>query len=240
MAEIIPAILPRDYEDLKNKIALVRNVCKLVQVDICDGVLVKSVTWPFISKSAGGGDLLNNNLDENFIRIFNEREGMPFWEDIDFELDLMVVDAVENFDIYTKLGPKRMIFHLEAVGDLTEFKNFLEGIDNYIRDTIDFGVAISPNMDTSQVLPLVNSVDFVQVMGVDHEGLQGEDFDPKCLEHIKILKEKFPDLIISVDGGVNLETAKVLIDNGVDRLVAGSAIFHTNDIIDTMEQFREL
>lgn len=105
MIEIIPAILPKNYEDMKNKIALVRGVVPFVQIDICDGSFVQNKTWPF---STGGAS------DYNFQNILNEREGMPFWEDIDFELDLMVSDAVENFDIYTKLGPKRIIFHIEA------------------------------------------------------------------------------------------------------------------------------
>ncbi|KKP76359.1 MAG: hypothetical protein UR72_C0002G0005 [Parcubacteria group bacterium GW2011_GWC1_35_21] len=125
MIEIIPAILPKNYEDLKNKIALVRGIVPVVQIDICDGIFVPSKTWPF---STGGAE------DYNFHRILNEEEGMPFWEDIDFEFDLMVVDAVKNFDLYTKLGAKNIIFHLEAVGDLKEFKNFLEGIDMYIRE----------------------------------------------------------------------------------------------------------
>ena len=48
MTEIIPAILPKNYEDLKNEIALVRGVVPLVQVDICDGIFVKNKTWPFL------------------------------------------------------------------------------------------------------------------------------------------------------------------------------------------------
>src|SRR3989344_2353110 len=162
------------------------------------------------------------------------------WEDIDFELDLMVSDAVQNFDVYTKLGPKRIIFHLEAVGIVEEFQHFLEGIDNYIRDSIQIGVAISPNTVTTKIFPLINYIDFVQVMGIDHEGMQGEEFDEKCLEHIKTLKEKFPDLIISVDGGVNFETAEEILDAGADRLVIGSAIFNTDDIIGTIENFRQI
>ena len=237
MAEIIPAILPRNYEDLKNKIALVRGHVPIVQVDICDGIFVKNMTWPFPD-------------DQHFAAILGEQEGMPFWEDIDFELDLMVADAVENFDIYTKLGPKRIIFHLEAVGlvrgrstaegSLEEFKHFLEGIDTYIRDSIQIGVAISPNTVTTKIFPLINYIDFVQVMGIDHEGGQGEEFDEKCLEHIKTLKEKFPDIIISVDGGVNFETAPKILDAGAERLVIGSAIFNTDDIIGTIENFRQI
>src|SRR3989338_8655527 len=169
MANIIPAILPKNYEDLKNKIALVRGVVPIVQVDICDGIFVKTATWPFSSraKSRNEVEFLNNDLDEHFRRILNEEEGLPFWEDIDFELDLMVANAVENFDVYIKLGPKRIIFHIEAQeiqSDLKEFQHFLEGIDTYIRDAIQIGVAINSKTQVEQIFSLVNFVDFVQCM----------------------------------------------------------------------------
>jgi len=244
MNEIIPAVLPKNYEDLKNKIALVRGTVDLVQVDIVDGVFVKNLTWPFLSKKEeDGSSFLGNNLDKHFIKILNEQEGMPFWEDIDFELDLMVTDAVEDFNIYTKLGPKRMIFHIEAKEiqeDIEGFRDFLEGVEMYVRDSIQMGVAISPDMPIEKVFPFISCVDFVQVMGIVHEGVQGEKFDERCLEHIKTLKEKFPDVIISVDGGVDFESAPLLIDAGVDRLVVGSAIFNTDDIIGAVEEFKNL
>ncbi len=239
MAEIIPAILTKSYEDLKNKIALVRGVVPVVQVDICDGNFVPSITWPFFART-DDDNFLENDLDQHFKAILNEQEGLSFWEDIDFELDLMVVNAVENFDIYTKLGPRRIIFHLEAVGDLEEFKHFLEGIDNYVRDVVEIGVAMAPTTPVEQIFPLVNSCDFVQVMGIDHEGKQGEAFDKKSLEDIKKIKEKFGDVIISVDGAVDFETAPALIDAGADRLVIGHAIFNTDDVIGTIEKFRSL
>ena len=232
--EIIPAILPKNYEDMKNHIALVRGVVPLVQIDICDGDFVKSTTWPF---STGGAS------DYNFQNIMNEQEGMPFWEDIDFELDLMVSDAVTNFDIYTKLSPKRIVFHIEAEEirrDIEEFKNFIEAIDPYIRDSIEIGVAINTTTKVEEISPLVNSVDFVQCMGIEHVGFQGQEFDEKVLSHIKTLKEKYSDLIISVDGAVNSENASALLDAGATRLVIGSAIFNTSDIIDTIESFKNL
>lgn len=242
MTEIIPAILPKNYEDLKNKIAFVRGVVDIVQVDICDGVFVKNITWPFFSKSTskGGESFWDNNFDEHFRRILNEEEGMPFWEDIDFELDLMVANAVENFDIYTKIGPKSIIFHLEAVGDLQEFQNFLEGIDMYVRDSIKIGLAISSNTPIEQIFSLINCIDFVQCMGIEKIGFQGQAFDERVFKNINKLKEKFPDVIISVDGGVNFETAPLLISAGADRLVIGSAIFNTDDIIDTVERFKQI
>jgi ribulose-phosphate 3-epimerase len=227
MIEIIPAVLPKNYEDLKNKIALVRGVAPIAQIDICDGNFVKNITWPYPN-------------DDHFNRILNEQEGLPFWEDIDFELDLMVANAVENFDIYTKLGARRLVFHIEAVGNLESFRDFLEGIDTYVRDVVEIGVAISPTTPVEQIFPLVTYVDFVQVMGIDHEGFQGEEFDERCLDHIKTLHEKYPDLVISVDGAVDFETAPALVSAGASRLVSGSAIWNSDDIISTIEQFQNL
>ena len=242
MIEIIPAVLAKNYEDLKNKIALVRGIVPVVQIDLCDGVFVQNKTWPF---STGGGN------DINFRAILNEEEGMPFWEDIDFELDLMVADAVENFDIYTKLSPKRIVFHLEAVGlvprspqgevgDLDEFKDFLEGMDVYVRDAIQIGLAVNIETPIEKIFPLVNLADFVQCMGIEKIGLQGQDFDEKVLNQIKSLKEKFPDLIISVDGGVNFETAPALISAGATRLIVGSLILKSTDIRETISELEKL
>lgn len=239
MIEIIPAVLPRDYEDLKNSVSLVRDIVPIVQIDLCDGVFVKTVTWPFLSR-AQSRDMLSFDLDEHFRKILNEEEGMPFWEDIEYELDLMVSDAVENFDLYTKLSPKRIIFHLEAVGDLEEFKNFLEGIDVYIRDAIEIGIAINNSTSVQDIFPLVNHVDFVQCMGIAEIGFQGQEFDERVLEQIKSLKEKYPDLIISVDGGVNFNNAKELYNAGASRLVSGSTIFKSEDIKETISELKYL
>lgn len=227
MIEIIPAVLPKDYEELKNKVALVRGVVPIVQIDLCDGSFVSSRTWPFSSEGFH---------DFNFLKILNEEEGMPFWEDIEFELDLMVADAVENFDIYTKLSPKRIVFHLEAVGDQDEFKHFIEGIDVYVRDAIEIGVAINTTTPIEKIFPLVNQIDFVQCMGIEHIGFQGEPFDERVLENIKILKEKYPDLIISVDGGMNYETVAKVFEVGASRAVVGSTIFKSENIIEIIKE----
>ena len=239
MAEIIPAILPKNYEDFKNKVALVRGVANTVQVDICDGVFVSSITWPFLSKS-DEESFLENSFDAHFLNILNEQEGMPFWEDVYFELDLMVRDSVENFDIYIKLGARRIIFHIEAVGDLEGFRNFLEGIDTYVRDSIEIGLAINPATPLSELLPLVPSLDFVQCMGNDKIGYHGVELDEQIYEKIKTLRKKYPDLPIAVDIGVSEDTVPLLVAAGATKLVAGSAIFNTDDIIGTIEKLKNL
>ena len=111
MREITPAILEKDFGEIKNKLTFLRGRVKCAHLDIQDGTLTENPTWPFAS---GGFE------DADFIRIINEEEGMPYWDELDFDLDLMVSNAVENFALYMKLGPKRIIFHLMAQKNLEE------------------------------------------------------------------------------------------------------------------------
>lgn len=231
MIDIIPAVLEKDYESMKNKISLIRGVAPVVQIDLCDGIFVPTKTWPF---PTGGFQ------DTKFLRIINEEEGMPFWQDIEFEFDLMVSDAIENFAIYTKLGPKRIIFHVESVGNLDEFKDFLEGMDVYIRDAIEIGIALKPSTPNEKIFSLVNYIDFIQCMGNDKIGEQGMELDEKVYEKIKELREKYPDLPIAVDIGVDENTAPLLVEAGVTKLVAGSMIFKSDDIREVINYLENL
>jgi ribulose-phosphate 3-epimerase len=227
MTEIIPAILPKSYEDLVEKLKTARGLVPVVQVDLCDGRYVDNKTWPW---SEGG-------TDEHFKRILNEEEGMPFWEDLDFELDLMVSDAVENFDLYMKLGARRMIFHLEAMENVEEFREFVEGIDNFVRDCVEIGVAVLPTTPMEKISKVVSIVDFVQVMGIERIGFQGEEFSDEAYGQIKKLKEKDPDLVIACDGGINQNNAAKILESGASRLAIGSAIWNSDDIIGAIEEF---
>ena len=232
MIEVIASVLPfKTFEELKNKVATLRGVVSTIQIDFCDGVFVPSQTWPFIS---GGFD------DYEFQKIMNEEQGLPFWDEFDFELDLMVADAVENFDIYMKLGAKRMIFHLEAMESLEDFRNFLEGIDLYVRDNIQFGIAFKPSMPLENVFPLISLVDFVQCMGNDKIGISGVALDERVYDRIKLLREKYPDLPIEVDIGITEQTAPLLVQAGATKLITGSLLFISHDKIGLVEKFREL
>lgn len=233
MREIVPAILEKDFNEIKNKLTFLRGRAKTVSIDFCDGVFVPSQTWPF---ATGGFE------DFNFRKIINEEEGLPFWEDFDFEFDLMVSDAVENFDIYMKLGPKRMIFHLGAQKNLDEFENFLESLDMYTRDNTEIGLAFRPSDDLEVVSRISHKVDFLHFMGSDRVGLQGGGvaFDERTLENIKFLKEKLPGIVVSVDIGINLENAQTILNTGADRLSVGSSIWKSGDPIGALENFQSL
>lgn len=232
MIEVIASVLPfRTYEELKNKIGSLRGIVSTIQIDFCDGIFVQSKTWPF---TAGGFD------DYDFQNIIKEEQGLPYWQDFDFEFDLMIADAVENFDTYIKLGPKRMIFHVEAMKNLEDFRNFLEGIDMYIRDNIEIGIAFKPSQPLENIFPLIPYVDFVQCMGNDKIGFGGVELDEKVYERIEILREKYPDLPIEIDIGVNEETAPLLVEAGATKLITGSVLFNSDDKLGLIERFENL
>jgi len=228
MTEVTPAVLVKDFEELKEKLSKFVNITKMVQIDICDGKFVPSVSWP-----------MGRNDEESVQTILDEEEGMPYWEQLDFEFDLMVLNAHKQFDFFTRLGAKRIIFHLEAETE-SSFKEFLESLDPYFKDNIDIGIAINTGTDIKKLEPFINCVDFVQCMGIERIGFQGEPFDERVLGQIKDLRLKYPELKISVDGSVNENTAPLLIKAGANRLVIGSLLLQSYDIRETIREFERL
>ena len=228
MIEIIPAILVKDFSELNEKLAKFVNISSIVQIDMCDGVFVSSVSWPM-----GKGD------EESVQSILDEEDGLPFWNNLDFEFDLMVINAHKKFDFFARLGAKRIVFHLEAETEI-DFKEFLESLDPYFKDNINIGIAINTTTNINKLEPFINYIDFVQCMGIAHDGHQGESFDERALKQIKDLRLKYPELIISVDGAVNENTAPMLIEAGANRLVIGSALLQSYDIRETYKEFESL
>ncbi|KKW10400.1 MAG: hypothetical protein UY50_C0035G0012, partial [Parcubacteria group bacterium GW2011_GWA2_49_9] len=75
---IVPAIIPKDFSDIAEKLELVKGTAHSVQIDIADGKFAPNKTWPYIGDH---GEMTG---------ILREEEGLPFWKDFDFEFDLMV------------------------------------------------------------------------------------------------------------------------------------------------------
>lgn len=228
MTEVIPAVLANNINDLRQKIANVVNIAKIVQIDICDGRFVESQSWPMRKD-----DIVSTSL------ILEEEEGLPYWENLDFEFDLMVKDAIKQFDFFVRLGAKRIIFHLEAE-EKNNLKDFINSIDPYTRENLEIGIAINTTTEIGALFPFINSIDFVQCMGIEHIGFQGEPFDEKVLDQIKNLREKYSDLIISVDGSVNEDTAPKLVKAGANRLIVGSVLMRSFDVKETMRELESL
>lgn len=228
MTEVTPAVLAEDFSGLNEKLAKFVNITKMVQIDVCDGKFVPSISWPM-------GQRDNGSIE----RILNEEEGLPFWEQLDFEFDLMVLNAHKNFDFFARLGVKKIIFHLEAETE-DSFKEFLESLDPYFKDNIEIGLAINTTTDIKKLDQFINHVDFIQCMGIENIGFQGEPFDEKVLNQIKEIRGKYPEIKISVDGSVNENTAPLLVKAGANRLIVGSALMQGCDIREKIKEFENL
>ena len=127
MIEIIPAILPKDLEDLRDKMAQVSGIAPLVQIDVCDGKFVPSKSWPYVK----GG------MDE-FSRIIAEDEGFPFWDSLDLEIDLMVRKPEEVVDGWIRAGAKRLVLHIESAPKTSRRVWYSQGRKFWLGDWCGF------------------------------------------------------------------------------------------------------
>lgn len=244
--KITPAILPKTHEDLKQKISAVLGAVDMVQIDMCDGTFSDTITWPFYAKIKKKGSEADEEddglfgIDQHAQAILDEQEGLPYWEKMNFEFDLMVSDGIKHFDSYLKMGPTSIVFHLKKDDDKAQFSEFLEAIDIYTREQTKIGIAIETTDTIADFSSIISHVDFVQCMGIETIGYQAQPFDERVLEQIQTLRQMFPDIDISVDGGVNFDTAEELIAAGVTRLVIGSAIYNTMDPGEAIKEFESL
>ncbi|MDO8564862.1 MAG: hypothetical protein Q7R88_02610 [bacterium] len=243
MTDILPAILPKNFAELQEKLGRVKGLADGVQIDICDGRFVPSKTWPYVFSSSppsrGGvpsprGGVVGEAIaekDPNFQAIVNEKEGFPFWDSFDFEFDLMVHEPEGVIGDYVKAGASRIVLHVESTKVLSE-------IIHEWQHSVILSLAASIETPLSVFADFAHHVKDFQLMGIAKIGAQGQAFDERVIERVRELKKLYPEHTITVDGGVSLETALSLLDAGATRLVVGSALFKSENIADTIEQLK--
>lgn len=241
MTEIIPAIMPDSFDDLEYKASLVAQYVSLVQIDVMDGKFVKSRSWPYFS-----GDQFSFNA------LLEESEGLPFWDSLDYEVDLMITKPEETIDDWITAGAKRLIVHIESTEKMQDIINSINSRfafpETYgsspargeAKRDVELGIAINVDTSISSIVGYLEDIDFVQFMGIQTIGLQGQPFDERVLDKIREFHNAHPEIIISVDGGVNFDTAPALIEAGVKRLVSGSTIFDGDNIPNAIEHFKRI
>jgi ribulose-phosphate 3-epimerase len=236
--EIIPAILPKDFFELEEKANLVRSFVKRIQIDVCDGQFTSTPSWPY------------KKHDDNFEKIVSQEEGLPGWQDVGFEIDMMVSQPDQIIDEWISAGVDRIVLHVEsgikgkdAVNDKAVLLQNNPIISKTIKDIagrVDIGLALNINTPIEVLNNYKDDIQFVQCMGIDNVGYQGQSFNPAVIDKIAKIKSIYPNLMISVDGGVSLDNARDLVDAGADRLVVGSAIFDSDNFADAIHNFKTL
>lgn len=223
---VIPAINATDFEAVRKQIETAANFFPLVgelppevlekegwiHLDIVDGKFAPNITW---GKAGDLGQLTTNNLQ------------------LKFEAHLMVVKPELEIEAWLENGIKRIIVHLEAMSDP------LFILDTCRKYDAQAGLSINPATSIEKLIPHIKNFKFIQILGVP-PGLAGQKFDKKVLEKIKFLRKNYKDVIIEVDGGINLETAKLARKAGADIIVSASYIFRSKDPKKAFEELQKI
>ena len=131
-----------------------------------------------------------------------------------------------------RVGGAIMTVHYEACTHL------------HCSDTCSRQYRVSLNLTLKSLLEdIIEDVDLVLLMSVN-PGFGGQKFIPRILDKVRDLKEMIArrnsHAVIEIDGGVNLDTGRQLVEAGADALVAGSFVFHSDNPIDTIARLKQL
>lgn len=214
--EIVPAVLPKNFKDLEKHLRLIRGAVQVAQIDIVDGIFAHNRTWPYRDGS-------------QFATIVEQEHGLPFWEEIDFQFDLMIDHPENRVMDYVHAGATHIILHAHSNGALAAFEKLIGLREESGAFSVKAGLALLPSAQPEELEPFEAQFDFVQVMGISRVGFQGEPFDKHAIYLLERMRKRYPELIIQVDGGVSMENVNALAKAGANRLVVGSAIFKQDD-----------
>lgn len=235
--EIIPAIMVNKYKDLVSHANRIVNLVSWVQIDVMDGRFTDSISWPYTKGSKYFEDILNGN------------EGLPHWEDLNYSVDLMVNDPYTEAPKWLAAGVSRIIIHWGSLFKIKENranKNPVDLINTLIQGGVEVCIAKAPHDDIFEIEEFLSNfsngeISSIQFMGIDRVGYQGEPFVESVFDDVEKFHKKHPEIKISIDGGINLETAKEFAKLGVSRLVSGSFIFSNEDgVKEAIQKLKEV
>jgi len=206
---ISPSLLSADFGNLQAACEMINaSEAEWLHIDVMDGSFVPNISFGFPVMEAAK-KYCTKPLD----------------------VHLMIVHPEKYISRFAKAGAGILTFHYETVD------NPLEVIELIKAEGVKVGITINPDVAVSVLEPYVDKVDLVLLMTV-FAGYGGQKFIEESYERIKELKEiiqrKNAHCIIEVDGGINVQNASKLFENGVTALVAGNAVFNTPDPIETI------
>ena len=146
------------------------------------------------------------------------------------DVHLMIDQPERYIDEFRSAGSDWITIHVEASRDVAATLR-------HIKDTkAKAGLSIRPKTPVEELKPYLSDVDLILIMSVE-PGFGGQSFMPETMEKVRYLKSNFKG-ILSVDGGINAETASVALKAGTNLLVAGTAVFGQKDRKAAIESLR--
>lgn len=154
-----------------------------------------------------------------------------------FDVHLMILEPEKYAEEFKEAGADSLTVHIEACVHLHRNIQQIKSLG------MEAGVAINPHTPVSFLQDIIHDIDMVCVMSVN-PGFGGQSFIPHSIQKIKDLKSlitnKNASAKIEVDGGVSLKNAREILDAGADILVAGNAVFGSENPTETIRLLKEV
>ena len=201
---VAPSILAADFLHLEKDVETVNRCGDIFHLDIMDGTFVPNISFGFPVVEA----------------IAREAQ-RPL------DVHLMIVNPGKYIERFSKAGASMISFHYEAaLEESEEIIGQIQGLG------VKAGIVINPDCPVECIFPYLGEVDYVLLMSV-FAGFGGQRFIEDTYGRIRSVKEELRRIgspaLIEVDGGINTENAEKLREVGADILVAGNAVFGSDD-----------
>ena len=213
--KISPSILSADFNQLGNEIKrLEKGGADLIHVDVMDGHFVPNLT-----------------IGPPVIKVLRQYSTLPF------DVHLMISPVHKYIKDYAEAGADIITIHPEATENIESSVSLIKKLNKKI------GLSLNPDTSIEIIEKFLSSIDLVLIMSV-YPGFGGQKFIPNIVNKIKKLKSikekqnlKFD---IEVDGGINFDNSKLVVETGANILVSGTTIFKNNngDIRKNIETLR--
>ena len=208
---IAPSILTASFSNLESTIKELEEAgADYLHLDIMDGSFVPQITF--------GSKIVSD---------IKKITSLPL------DVHLMIVSPEKHIDDFAKAGADIISVHYE--GNIHLHKLIMQIKSHNVKS----GIVLNPHTRVDVIEPLIDDIDNVLIMSVN-PGFGGQKFITNSIKKIEETKKLIGqrEIIISVDGGINLNTCSDVIKAGANLLVAGSAIIDSKDKKETIKQLR--
>jgi ribulose-phosphate 3-epimerase len=212
---VSPSLLSCDFANIQRDVEMLNNSqADWLHIDVMDGVFVPNISFGL-----------------PVVEAMKRHAKKPL------DVHLMIVNPDQYITDFKKVGADYLTVHFEACTHLHRTIQLIH------QHEMKAGVALNPHTPVEAISEIICDLDLVLIMSVN-PGFGGQKFIPQAVEKVKKLKNLIQQsgskALIEIDGGVNLETGKLLADAGADALVAGSFVFNSESPSATISSLKNL